>query len=178
MRRSIATANWATRPSARAHFQRRRSCRRVLLILRRQYPGVGLRLERNHGSLLLERLLTEELEFFVADVSDLPADPRIEVAALGRQQAGQFVRKDHPLAGKACDFAQVWQFGLAGPKLPTGASALVAHLLGLPAGQAPVMAVGCDDMLLLRRLALGSDTAIAAPQAGLVDDLQAGRFVG
>jgi DNA-binding transcriptional LysR family regulator len=149
----------------------------VMQALRRQYPGVRLRLQCNHWSLLLERLLTEELEFFVADVSDLPADPRIEVQALGRQQARLFVRQGHPLAGQPCSFAQVWAAGLAGPKLHAAAKRLVTHLLGLPVGQEPVLAVECDELPLLRSLALGTDTVVAAPEAGLADDVQASRIV-
>ncbi len=149
----------------------------VMLALRRQHPGVGLRLQCNHWSLLLERLLTEELEFFVAEVSDLPTEPRIEVEPLGRQQVQLFARQGHPLAGQPCSFAQVWQAGLAGPKLTSAAKALVTHLLGLPPGQAPELAIECDQVPLLRALALGSDTVVAAPQAGLDDELRAGLIV-
>src|SRR5262245_54207419 len=74
----------------------------VVSALRRLYPGVGLRLEMNNWQLLYERLLAEDIEFFVADVRDLPPDPKIEVSSIGRQSAHLFVRAGHPLAGATC----------------------------------------------------------------------------
>src|SRR5262245_11269729 len=72
----------------------------VVLTLRQQYPGVGLRLETSNARLLFERLLAEDIEFFVADVRDLPADPMLQVQSLGRHPAHLFVRSGHPLAGR------------------------------------------------------------------------------
>lgn len=149
----------------------------AVLALRRQYPGVGLRVEMNNWELLLERLFAEDIEFFVAEVRDLPADPKIQVLSLGRQTAHLFVRSGHPLAGRPCTFSQAWQFGLASARLPKPMKALVARLIGLPPGQEPVFAVECDDMALLRGLALATDTVIAASDAGLGEDVAAGSFV-
>jgi len=148
----------------------------VALRLRRQHPGVGLRIELNNWELLLERLLAEDIEFFVADERDLPTDPKIEVASLARQAAHLYVRRGHPLAGRRCLFSKAWQFGLAGVRFPKPMKALVA-LAGLPAGQEPVLAVECDDMSLLRQLALATDTVIAAPQGALHDDVRSGALV-
>ena len=149
----------------------------VALRLRQQYPKVGVRIETSNWELLFERLLAEDIEFFVADVRDLPADPKIEVSSVGRQAAHLFARRGHPLIGRPCTFAQAWQFGLAGVRFPRPMKALVARLAGLPAGAEPALAVECDDVSLLRKLALGTDTVIAAPQAALHDDVLAGSLV-
>jgi DNA-binding transcriptional LysR family regulator len=150
---------------------------RVVVALRRQYPGVGLRVEMNNWQLLLERLLAEDIEFFVADVRDLPVDAKLEVSSLGRQSAHLYARSGHPLAGRPCTFAQAWGFGLAATRLPTPMKGLIARLIGLPAGELPVLALECDDMALLRTLALSTDTVIAVSDAGLRDDVQAGSLV-
>lgn len=149
----------------------------VVLALRRQYPGVGLRVETNNAQLLFERLLTEEIEFFVADVRDLPDDPTLQVQSLGRQPAGLFVRSGHTLAGAPCAFAQAWQYGVAATWMPTPVKLLVARLLDLPAGTDPVLAVQCDDMALLRSLALSTDTVVASSEWWLRDDVRAGTVV-
>jgi DNA-binding transcriptional LysR family regulator len=149
----------------------------VVVALRRQYPGVGLRLETNNAQLLFGRLLTEDIEFFVADVRDLPGDPTLQIQSLARQPARLFARSGHPLAGASCTFAKVWQHGLAGTWMPKPVKALVARLIGLPAGADPVLAVECDDMALLRTLALSTDTVVAASAAWLRDDLRAGTLV-
>jgi len=149
----------------------------VVLALRRQYPAVGLRIETNNAQLLLQRLLAEDIEFFVAEVRDLPADPALQVQSLGRQPAHLFARGGHPLAGRPCTFAQAWQFGLASIWLPTPMKALLARLLGLPPGSEPALAVECDDMALLRTLALSTDTVVASSDAWLHDDVRAGTLV-
>lgn len=149
----------------------------VIVSLRKQYPGVGLRLEMNNWQLLHERLVAEDLEFFVADVSDVAIDPRIEVRSIGRQQAHLYVRAEHPLAGRSCSFAQAWKFGLATTRLPTPVKGLLARLVDLPAGQDPTLAVECDDVSLLRTLALTTDTVIGMTDAALKDDISAGALV-
>lgn len=133
--------------------------------LRRQHPAVGLRLETGNWEQLYERLLAEDIEFFVGDVRDLPAEPRIEVAALGRLAAHLYARKGHPLARRRCTFAQAWQHGVATVKLPARVGALLATLAGGSAGAVQPPAVQCDDLSLLRTLALSTDTVIGLPDA-------------
>lgn len=149
----------------------------VVVALRRQYPGVGLRLETNNAQLLFGRLSTEDIEFFVADVRDLPDDPALQIESLGRHAAGLFARTGHALAAGPCTFAQAWTYGLAATWMPKPVKALVGRLIGLPAGADPVLAVECDDMALLRTLALSTDTVVAASQSGLRDDVRAGTLV-
>jgi len=150
---------------------------RALIELRRRHPGVGLRLELNNWQLLLERLLAEDIEFFVADVRDLPADARIQLSSLGRQSAHLYARSGHPLAKRPCTVAQVWEFGLASAKLPRPMKGLISRLIGLPPGELAVLAVECDDMALLRTLAQSTDTVIAASDAALRHDVEAGSLV-
>ena len=149
----------------------------AIVALRRQYPAVGLRLEFSNWRLLLERLLDEDIEFFIAEGRDLPDDPRIVTEPLGRQPGHLFARAGHPLAGRSCRFAQVWEFGLAANRLPEPLMAMIAQRLGLPRGVAPVLALQCDDIALLRSLAQSTDTVIATSDASLRDDLRAGTMV-
>ena len=149
----------------------------VMVTMRRQYPGVGLRLETSNSQLLCDRLLAEDIEFFVADVRDLPADAALQVVSLGREPAHLYARAGHPLAGRPCTFAQAWEYGFASGWLPSPMRALVARLLGLPAGADPVPAVQCDEMTLLRTLALATDTVFASSDAWVRDDVRAGTLV-
>ncbi len=149
----------------------------VLPALRRQYPGVGLRLEVNNWQLLYQRLLAEDIEFFVADTRDLPADPDIATASIGRQNGNLFARAGHPLAGTDCRFAQAWQHGLAATRLPTVVKASMAQLAGLPAGTPAALAVECDDLSLLRTLALNTDSVLAVSDAAVQEELRSGLLV-
>src|SRR6476661_7540542 len=47
----------------------------LLAGVRTDYPGIALRVEISNWQLLLARLRDEDIEFFVAEVRDLPADP-------------------------------------------------------------------------------------------------------
>jgi DNA-binding transcriptional LysR family regulator len=149
----------------------------VVTELRREHPGVGLRLEMNNWRLLLDRLVAEDIEFFVADVRDLPADAALQISSIGRQSAHIYARRGHPLAGRPCTFAKAWEFGMAATRVPSPMQGLIARLVGLPLGKAPVMAVECDDMALLRTLALETDTVVAASDAALRDDVKSGALV-
>ena len=51
----------------------------LLSALRREHPRVGLRVEVNNWRLLLERLRAEDIEFFIADVRELPEDATLAI---------------------------------------------------------------------------------------------------
>jgi DNA-binding transcriptional LysR family regulator len=149
----------------------------VLVAFRRQYPAVGLRVEVNNWQLLLERLLAEDIEFFVSDVRDLPVDPAIDIRSVGRQPGTFYARRGHPLAQCECTLAEVWSFGIAATRLPASVKSALAALLGLPAGETPTLGLECDDISLLRRVALETDTILASTDAAVRDEVGAGTLV-
>lgn len=146
--------------------------------LRQRFPGVRLRVEVNNWRYLVQHLRREELDFFVADTRDVPADPDLQTTALARQHGGFYVREGHPLlAARSLRPADMAPFGLASVRLPQAIGGLVAQLLGLAAGDAPPLALECDDVQLLKRVALHSDTVLASTHAAVCDDVDAGRLV-
>lgn len=149
----------------------------VIAQLRRAHPGVGLRLETSNWQLLHQRLMDEDIEFFVADTRDLPPDARLEIESLGRQSAHLYARAGHPLAGRRCSLKETRPYGLATTKLPAPVKALLAQLLGLPGAADVVLALECDDVSLLRSLALDSDTVSAISDAAAHADVKARRLV-
>jgi len=148
----------------------------VVAEFRRQYPRVGLRVEVNNVRQLLERLLAEDIEFFVADMRDLPGDPALAVGALGHQHGGFYVRAGHPLAARACTLAEAWSFGVATIRLPQAVTRALAGLLGLPAGEALVPALESDDVSLLKSVALTTDTVLASTDAAARDEMATGTL--
>jgi DNA-binding transcriptional LysR family regulator len=131
----------------------------------------------NNWQLLCDRLFEEDIEFFVADVRDLPPNPQLAVTSIGRQPGHFFARAGHPLAGQPCTLAQAWKWGVASTKWPVGVRAAIGRLIGLPAGEMPVLALECDDISLLRSLALTTDTLIAITDAGGRGDVESGALV-
>jgi len=148
----------------------------VLAALRSQYSGVALRVEVSNWQQLLERLQAEDIEFFVADASELPDDPALDIRSMGRQQGSFYVRAGHPLAGHACTLAETWAFGVAAFRLPHAVKAALAKLLGLPAGAPLVLALECDDIGLLRSVALATDTVLASTDVAANDAVKSGAM--
>jgi DNA-binding transcriptional LysR family regulator len=148
----------------------------VLAALRRQHSGVALRVEVSNWQQLLERLQAEDIEFFVADASELPDDPALDIRSMGRQQGSFYVRAGHPLAGHACTLAETWAFGVAAFRLPQAVKAALAKLLGLPAGAPLVLALECDDIGLLRSVALATDTVLASTEVAANDAVKSGAM--
>ncbi|MCY0854714.1 LysR family transcriptional regulator [Cupriavidus sp. D39] len=150
---------------------------RALSELRSLYPKVALRVEEGNWKQLLERLRTEDLEFFVADVRDLPEDPGLEIRPLGTQSGFFYVRTSHPLAGRRCTVADAWQYGVAATKLPNVLKTELARVLSMPAGEQAVLALECDDIAILRAVALSTDTVLAATHTSVQADLDAGTLL-
>jgi DNA-binding transcriptional LysR family regulator len=150
---------------------------RVIAELRNQYPGVGLRLEMNNWQLLCDRLADEDIEFFVADVRDLPPNPKFSVTSIGRQPGHMFARAGHPFAGKPCKLVDIWRHGVASTKWPAGVKAAIGQLIGLAPGEMPTLALECDDISLLRTLALSTDTVIAITDAACRADVASRALV-
>lgn len=146
---------------------------RVLGTLRREHPDVGLRVEVSNWELLLERLRSEDIEFFVADVRSLPDDPALEIESLGHQLGRFYVRTGHPLRGKALALSAVWAYGVAATRLPLGLKVQLGALLGLPKGQWPALALECDDLPVLRAAAMATDTVLATTDAAVQADVKA-----
>ena len=149
----------------------------VISALRRQFPEVGLRVEVNNWRLLLERLQAEDIEFFVADVRELPPDAALEVRSLGRQHGGFYVRAGHPLAGKSRALSEVWAFGIAAVRLPEAVKSGLASLMGLPSAEAISLSLQCDDIALLRSTMLQTDTVLALTDTAMRGDLASGAVV-
>ncbi|WP_431112399.1 LysR family transcriptional regulator [Variovorax paradoxus] len=145
--------------------------------MRREFPGINLRVEISNWQLLLKRLVEEDIEFFVADTRDLPPDPNLYIRALHRQPGGFYVRADHPLAArKSVSLQQLWSHGVLSVRLPAGVRAALSRLLGLASPADLSLALECDDIELLKKVALASDSVLAAPHAAVEEEVAAGKL--
>jgi len=150
---------------------------RALPELRRQYPQVALRMEVGNWMQLLESLRTESIEFFAADVRDMPEDASLDIDLIGGQPPYLYVRAGHPLAGRTCTLPEVSAYGLAVPKPLSPTKAELSTLLGLPVGQEATIALECDNYGILKTVALSTDTVLGATDAAISEELEAGTFV-
>jgi DNA-binding transcriptional LysR family regulator len=146
----------------------------VLTDIRKRYPGVRVRLQVNNPQALLEQLKREEHDFFVANTREVPRDGVFEVRDIGRIPGGFYVRRGHPLlARKAPTLADMLPFGIGSGRLPADVAEHLAKLMGLPEGASLPIAIECDDVHLLKQVAMKSDTIIVG-----TDDLLATEIAG
>jgi len=140
---------------------------RVVAEVRQAFPRIRMRLEINNWALLLERLRLEQIEFFVAEVRDLPTDPALQVEPLMRQVGRFYVRAGHPLGPGEHRLAEVWPYGVGTTRLPEALKMVLARLGGGDALTQP--ALECDDPRLLHQIGLGTDTVIATTEWAVAD---------
>jgi DNA-binding transcriptional LysR family regulator len=144
----------------------------LLAQLRREHPKVNLRVEISNWQLLVKRLLEEDIEFFVAETRDLPANPSLRIEPLRRENGGFYVRRGHPLAGRrSVTLQQVWEHGVASVRVPNGVRDALAKLLGHAGGSHLTLALECDDVEVLKAVALGCDSVLAAPHAAVAKEV-------
>lgn len=150
----------------------------LLGAIRQEFPDIHVRVRTGNWELLAHDLRAEELEFFVADTRDLPADPDLVVRPLTRLHAGFFVRTGHPLAAlSTVSLADLWRYGMLSVRVPATVQQQLARLLGLPEGVPPPLALECDDIHTLLQVALASDSVLAAPRDAVASALDTDQLV-
>lgn len=150
----------------------------LLTDMRIRFPGVNVRVEVNNASYLAEHLRAEELDCYVADLRNLPATSDLDVKRIGQLSAGFYVRAGHPLtATPAVRGRALLPFGVASVRLPDKILMLMAPLMGLADGTRMPLAIECDDLHLLKAIAMATDTVVACADAGAVDEVAQQRLV-
>lgn len=145
--------------------------------MRKRYPHVAVRVRLGNSSELLDCVRREEHEFFVANARRVPRTGEFHVRSLGRIRGGFYVRRGHPLlARKNWSMQDLLPYGLGSGKLPEDVSMHIAKSMGLPEGTLLPLAVECDDVQLLKRVALDSETVIIATDDLLGAELREGRM--
>jgi DNA-binding transcriptional LysR family regulator len=148
----------------------------LLIELRRRFAGVNIQVEVNNWTYLLEHLRNEELDFFVADIRDVPRDSDLTLTPLGRQEGGFYCRAGHPLLKeKGLRIQALQPYGFASVRLPREVRATLGRLFGHPKGLLPA-ALECDDVATLKRVVMATDTILAATHAAVADEVAAGRL--
>lgn len=150
----------------------------ALAELRIRYPHVAVRVRLGNSMELLECLEREEHEFFVANARRVPRGGIFQVRSLGRMRGGFYVRRGHALASrKHLKMPDLLPFGIGTGRLPDDVAAQFARMMRVPDGNPLPVAVECDDVHLLKQVALGSDTVIIGTEDLLAVEIGAGRMV-
>ncbi len=148
---------------------------KLLPELRAANPAVRIRVEVNNWVYLVQHLRREELDFFVADVRDLPHDADLDVTMLARQHGGFYVRSGHPLLKQQpLHPPALTEYGIATVRLPQIVRAAVSQMLKLPPEAPLPLALECDDVQVLKSAALGSNTVLASVHAAVTEETARG----
>jgi DNA-binding transcriptional LysR family regulator len=141
-----------------------------------RYPGIHLRINNSNWRVLHKALLGQELEFFVADVSELVSNPSLSIEVLPRQSGTVFCRTQHPLTKKLrLEWQDLLNYPMALPKLPEHMESYL-HAVSMPFGGMK-RRLECDNFAFLTSVVAGSDALGLAPKAMLLDMTSAGLLV-
>jgi DNA-binding transcriptional LysR family regulator len=150
----------------------------LLIELRVSHPAVNLRVVVGNWALMLSQLRDETIEFFVADISDLPSDPDLLISPLRQELGGFYVRAGHPAAiAGSVSLKELWLYGVAGVRFSTPVRSALAKLLGARPNAAIRVAIECDNVEILKRVARVTDTVIAVTHVSVASDIEASTLV-
>jgi len=150
----------------------------ILAQLAREHPRLHVEVEVNNWQNLTQHLLDERIEFFVADVRNVPKNRRLQVAHLGRQYGSLFCRAGHPLAGHELSAAaQVLDYPLAAVRMPVEILRQLGRYLGIDESDTWTPNLICDNPALLQTVALHSDAIMLSTFAATSDAVAAGSIV-
>ena len=146
--------------------------------MRNRFPGVNVRVEVNNANYLAEHLRAEELDFYVADLRNIPATSDLGITRIGQLTASFYVRTGHPLLKTPTVKGEaLLPYGLASVRVPEKILFVLASLMGLPEGIRLPLALECDDLNLLKTVAMATDTVVACADASALKEVADGKLV-
>lgn len=137
---------------------------RLLAELRRKAPRVIARVRSGNVESLLALLLAEVIDFFVADPRLLVRDAQLDMVPLMKITGALYCRADHPLLrddGATPESLRRYGIGMVSTKPEL--LGVVAQALGFADPGAFPLAVECDDLHTLSRLAMDGDLLALLP---------------
>lgn len=134
-------------------------------------PQLDLRIEIEPAHRLQEMLLTEKLEFFIADVSQLPKDGRVVQEKIGSMQINYFARPAHPLASRRnLTMQDIQKFPLVTSGFLTSSSSW-EDAAGWPSK------ISCESVEMLKSIASHCDGIVLAATAAMSQEWETQQFV-
>jgi DNA-binding transcriptional LysR family regulator len=96
---------------------------------------------------------------------------------LGDLQAAFYVGAGHPLCGTTVPLVSLLPYGIASVHVPEPVLIALGQVAGLPQGALLPLALTCDDMQVLKGVAMATRTVIACPVAGVGEEVDSGLLV-
>ena len=151
---------------------------KLLTELRTRFPKINTRVEVNTTKYLAEHLRNEDLDFFVADIRNVPAASEFSIVNIGRLSGSFYVRPGHPLLKFSCIKATaLLPYGIASVRIPESVREMIGRLMGLAEGVLLPLAIECDDISVLKIVAMTTDSVVACVDAGMNVEVSSGQLV-
>lgn len=145
--------------------------------VRQGRPQFRVSLLVNNSRHLLNYLLNEEIEFFIADTNGIPASSDVSVTPLTREQGPFVCRAGHPLLTKAnLRLQDLLPYGFAALKMPKATTAILARALGLASGVEPPLMVECDDISVLTKVVRNENLILLVSYTAVAADIAVGNL--
>ena len=149
----------------------------LLTDLRTRFAGVKVRVEVNNASYLAEHLRAEELDFYIADRRNIDATSDFDVTLIGRLSSGFYVRSGHPLLSiPTVNGPDLMPYGLASVRVPDAIRRQLAPVMGFPDGTLLPLALECDDLNLLKTVAMNTDTVLACADTATTQEVETAKL--
>ena len=146
----------------------------------RRHPRLNVQIHLGDWKALSRALLDRDIDVMLAERSEAEGDERFEVLPLPSEIGVWCVRPEHPLAGEAEDGEipgpRLAMHTLALPRIPERLSVVFRPLIG-EGKRAPASVVQCDDVHVLRALALRGDVVALLSESIARDELRSGALV-
>lgn len=128
-----------------------------------RYPKIGLTIHTDNWSNLHKKLLANDIELFVADITELEQDPNLKILKLPQLAGVVVCRPNHPLVAVAnVDWKDIFRYPIALPTLPQKLKdnfRSLSEQLGCNFTQ-----IQCESIPLLLSVVSGSDAITLIPE--------------
>jgi DNA-binding transcriptional LysR family regulator len=131
--------------------------------MHREHPEVRVRLDVNDWRTLLQHLDEERIDFYIADIRELPVREDCIVETLGWLTGSLYCRADHPLAARSgLRIADLKSSRFASVHMPDAMKRTLDELMEARGGGSLALALECESLVILRDLVLRSDVIMLA----------------
>jgi DNA-binding transcriptional LysR family regulator len=155
---------------------------RAIAALAESHPHTQVCVRVDHWQQLSEWLLSNEIDFFVADIFERADDERFECMPLPTQELVWFCRAGHPLADRSVlSQIDLFDFPLATPRMPLWAVRWFAAAKNeneqLTGRQRPMPNIQCESYSMLKRIVMSGNAVSAALSDTVNEEVTEGRLV-
>ncbi len=139
-----------------------------------RFPTLSVNLHIDNYSQFPDMLRNREVDFFVADITDLAGEDDLDIQPVPSQDILWFCRPGHPLLDrKRVTRKDLLDYPLATPEMPKWA----ADPLQVPESHVGRMNVTCSHYSTLKKIVMHSDCISGAFEANISTDLKVGSIV-